>query len=138
MILVPVCVGLLALSAGASPWIAFVYLALAGVSQGLASPMMTALWAEIYGVESLGAIKGTVATFGIFATALGPLLLGGLMKAGVTFGVMVPAAALLGVALTVLGFWTRRLLLKRMTLVKYNPPKRAKTDCVDQPSAPEG
>jgi hypothetical protein len=71
VLLLPACVGLLALSVGTAPWIAFVYLILAGVSQGIASPMMTALWAEVYGVESLGATKGTVATFGIFATALG-------------------------------------------------------------------
>ncbi len=97
VILMPACVGLLALSLGSAPWIAFVYLILAGVSQGIASPMMTALWAEVYGVESLGATKGTVATFGIFATALGPLLLGGLLKAGVTFGVIIPGVAVLGV-----------------------------------------
>ena len=47
-----------------------------------AASLMTALWAEIYGVESLGAIKGIVATFGIFATALGPISLGWLLKVG--------------------------------------------------------
>jgi MFS family permease len=72
-------------------------LILAGVSQGVAGPMMTALWAEVYGVESLGATKGTVSTFGIIATALGPVLLGGLLKAGVSFGVIIPATALFGV-----------------------------------------
>jgi MFS family permease len=97
VILVPVCLGLGALSLGTAPWIAFVYLILAGVSQGVAGPMMTALWAEVYGVESLGATKGTVSTFGILATALGPVLLGGLLKAGVSFAVIIPATALFGV-----------------------------------------
>jgi hypothetical protein len=36
VILVPACVGLLALGLGSAPWIAFVYLILAGVSQGIA------------------------------------------------------------------------------------------------------
>lgn len=98
VILVPVCVGLLALSLGSAPWIAFVYLILAGASQGIASPMMTALWAEVYGVESLGATKSTVSMLGIFATALGPLLLGALLKAGVSFAVIVPGCAVLGMA----------------------------------------
>jgi MFS family permease len=89
-----------------------VYLILAGVSQGIASPMMTALWAEVYGVESLGATKGTVATFGTFATALGPLLLGGLLKAGVTFGVIIAAAALLGAAVSGISLVAREWVRK--------------------------
>jgi MFS family permease len=108
--LLPVCVGLVALSVGATPWIAFVYLALAGVSQGVASPMMTALWAEVYGVESLGATKGVVSTFGIFGTALGPLLLGWLLKAGVLFSIIIPAAAILGAVVVGISFVARSLL----------------------------
>lgn len=110
VILVPACVGLLALSVGSAPWIAFAYLILAGVSQGIASPMMTALWAEVYGVESLGATKGTVATLGIFATALGPLLLGALLKAGVMFSVIIPAAAVSGSVVIGLNFFARTRL----------------------------
>lgn len=72
--------------------------------------MMTALWAEVYGVESLDATKGTVATFGIFATALGPLLLGGLLKAGVMFGVIIPGAAMLGTAVVGLSIFARSRL----------------------------
>ncbi len=110
VILVPVSVGLLALSLGSSPGIAFVYLILAGVSQGLASPMMTALWAEVYGVETLGATKGLVATFGIFGTALGPVILGGLLKAGVTFAVIIPVAAILGAVVIGISFLARATL----------------------------
>lgn len=115
VILLPVSAGLLALSLGSAPGIAFLYLILAGISQGIASPMMTALWAEVYGVESLGTTKGTVATFGIFATALGPLLLGALLKAGVSFGVIVPLCALLGLGVTAISFAARHLLRVRTT-----------------------
>ena len=107
VILVPVCIGLGALSLGSSPWIAFLYLALAGVSQGIASPMMTALWAEVYGVETLGATKSTVSMLGIFGTALGPLLLGSLLKAGVTFNVIIPTAAILGVVVVAVSLSAR-------------------------------
>jgi MFS family permease len=110
VILLPACVGLMALSLGSAPWIAFVYLILAGVSQGIASPMMTALWAEIYGVESLGATKGTVATFGVFATALGPVVLGGLLKADVTFAAIIPATAMLGMLAVGISFLARSRL----------------------------
>lgn len=94
--LMPICAGLLALTLGSAPWIALVYLTLAGVSQGIAGPTMTALWAELFGVESLGATKGTVATVGVFATALGPILVGGLLKLGVPFSLIVPGCAGLG------------------------------------------
>jgi MFS family permease len=94
----------------ASPWGAFAYLALVGMSQGIASPMMTALWSEVYGVESLGATKSTVAMFGIFGTAVGPLLLGWLLKLGVSFSAILPACALLGFAAAVSSFAVRRHL----------------------------
>jgi MFS family permease len=96
VILIPACLGLGVLSLGTAPGTAFVYLALVGGSQGIASPMMTAVWAEVYGVETLGATKSTVAMLGIFGTALGPLLLGGLLKAGVRFDVIIPTCAILG------------------------------------------
>jgi MFS family permease len=110
VILGPVCVGLAILSVGGAPWVAFVYLILAGVSQGIASPLMTALWAEVYGVQSLGAIKGTVTTFGIFATALGPLLLGWLLQAGVSFNAVIPGCAALGVLALLFSFMARGFL----------------------------
>ncbi|MDW7712213.1 MAG: MFS transporter [Deferrisomatales bacterium] len=97
----PLCAGLLALSVGTAPWVALVYLSLAGVTQGIAGPTLTALWAEVYGVESLGAIKGTVATLAVLATALGPMALGALLAAGVPFSAIVPGC--LGLSLSVAG-----------------------------------
>lgn len=94
--LLPVCAGLVALSLGTAPWIALAYLTLAGVSQGIAGPTMTALWAELFGVESLGATKGTAATISVFATAVGPVLVGGLLKLSVPFSIIVPGCAGLG------------------------------------------
>lgn len=109
--LIPLALGLACLTADASPWTAFAYLALTGVSQGLAGPLLTALWAELYGVETLGATKGTVATFGVLATALGPLLLGGALRVGIGFDWMVPAFAALTVLAVVCNLMVRRQLL---------------------------
>lgn len=105
--LVPACVGLIVLTLGSAPWTALVYLSLAGISQGINGPTMTALWAEIYGIESLGSIKGSVATIGVFATALGPVLVGGLLKVGVPFAVIVPGCAVLGLMAVVTGLLVR-------------------------------
>lgn len=111
-ILIPACAGLAALALGTAPWVAFAYLILAGVSQGLASPMMTSLWAEVYGVQSLGATKGTVSTLGIFSTALGPVILGWLLKAGVSFDLIVPICALMGGLVVGISLLARNRLLR--------------------------
>ncbi|MBW6511165.1 MAG: MFS transporter [Desulfuromonadaceae bacterium] len=115
--LVPVCTGLLAMSLGSNPWGALVYLTLAGVSQGINGPTMTALWAEVYGVESLGATKGMVATIGVFATALGPVVVGGLLKVGVPFTVIVPGCTVLGLMAVVTGLLVRCRLGQTATAV---------------------
>jgi MFS family permease len=55
----------------------------------------------------LCATKSTVSMLGIFGTALGPLLLGALLKAGVTFHVIVPACAILGLLAVGVSFLAR-------------------------------
>jgi hypothetical protein len=84
-LLIPAALGLLTLVSFSPPWAAFPDLILVGVSQGMAGAVMTAVWAEVYGVESLGATKGAVATLGVVATALGPLALGILPSTGIDF-----------------------------------------------------
>jgi len=80
--LVPAIAGMAVLLAGGGSWAAYLYLALVGMSQGIAGPVMTATWAEVYGVDRLGSIKGIVTTCAIFGTALGPLILGFALDAG--------------------------------------------------------
>lgn len=110
LILLPVCLGLGVLSAAQSAWVAYFYLAMAGISQGLAAPLVTSLWAEVYGVSALGAIKGVVSTCAIFATALGPLLLGWALGAGVDFGVILPTCALAALFVSALSLAAHRAI----------------------------
>ena len=90
---VPLLLGLGVLALSSAPWVAWWYLVMAGVSTGFNGPMMTALWAEVYGLHALGEVKGTVATFGIFSTAVGPVLLGWLLQSDIGFDVVLPACA---------------------------------------------
>lgn len=103
-LLVPAFLGIGALLVHDASWVAWAYLSLVGVSQGMAGPMMTAVWAEVYGVESLGATKGMVATFGVTATALGPLLLGAALGAGMGFPAILGVCLALCAACTVAAF----------------------------------
>lgn len=61
---------------GSSPWIALIYLCLLAVSVSLMSVCTTALWAELYGHTHFGAIKSMVTTVVVFASAIGPLVIG--------------------------------------------------------------
>lgn len=108
---VPSAIGLILLWLGGSPWMAYLYLALVGINQGVASSLMTATWAEVYGISRLGAIKGTVITFAIIGTAIGPLATGAALQAGVTYNAVVAVAFVLVVMVigtTILGIRTAR------------------------------
>jgi MFS family permease len=80
----PLAAGLLLLAWLDARWIAWLYLSLLGVCSGLLVAPASALWAELYGTESLGAVRSLVTALNVFASALGPVILGGLMDQGLT------------------------------------------------------
>lgn len=82
-----VCLGLLASTDQA--WILWPYMMLLGVSAGFSHTVISALWAELYGVTHLGAIKSLSASISVFATALAPFSLGFMLDLGVGFNQVV-------------------------------------------------
>ncbi len=81
--LLPLAAGLVVVSSFDSAFVVWIYLVLIGGSIGLAHTAVTAMWAELYGVAHIGAIRSMVTAFAVFASALGPVALGGLMDSGV-------------------------------------------------------
>ena len=65
-----------------NPIIAFVFLALVGVSNGFANILGSSTWAEIYGVRYIGSIKALTTALMVFATAFGTALFGFLIDVG--------------------------------------------------------
>ena len=59
------------------------YLALLGLTSGMAFTGFSALWAELYGATHLGAIRSLTSAIGVFASALGPVTLGLFLDADV-------------------------------------------------------
>ena len=58
-------------------YIAYViYMSLFGFNLGLSSPFMGSLWAEIYGVKSIGTAKALLHAVSVFASALSPVIFG--------------------------------------------------------------
>jgi MFS family permease len=62
--------------------IAAAFMALVGATAGSATVLFGALWAEVYGTRHLGAIRGLVVAYMVFATALAPGALGWLLDQG--------------------------------------------------------
>ena len=62
-----------------------IYMSLYGLNMGISTPFMGSLWAEIYGVKSLGTVKALLHAGSVFASALSPLVFGYLIDWG--FGI---------------------------------------------------
>ena len=62
--------------------LAYVFLGLIGVSNGLANILGSSTWAEIYGVNFIGSIKALTTAFMVFSTAFGTAVFGLLIDIG--------------------------------------------------------
>jgi MFS family permease len=92
-VLLPMALGFLVLSAAESIWLTGVGMMLMGATQGANSTVLAAFWAEAYGTRHLGAIKSLATAIMVFGTAVGPLLTGVLIDAGLPFADQMPGIA---------------------------------------------
>lgn len=84
LMLGPLVVGLVILAVFPSPWIVVPYMICCGLTTGITYTAVSALWAELYGVAHLGAIRALAFAVGVFGSALGPVMVGGLLDAGLS------------------------------------------------------
>jgi len=84
IMLLPLALALAALAWGTSPFWVWPYFILAGFSGGFGHTAIAALWPELYGTRHLGAIKSLAASMGVFASALGPVIMGLMMDNGLS------------------------------------------------------
>ena len=82
--LAPLAVGMVIIALGAGPFWVLPYFIFIGINTGIAHTSVSAMWAELYGTDHLGAIKSLAASLGVFASALGPVIMGGLMDIGLS------------------------------------------------------
>lgn len=83
--LVPLSLACFVLGGFDGQWSAFAFMALLGVSYGISTTLMGAVWPEIYGTAHLGAIRSTIVALTVFATAMGPGVTGYLIDLGVSY-----------------------------------------------------
>ena len=103
--MLPLGLGLLALAGSNHPAVALAFLAAAGFSIGARVTVVGALWAEVYGVAHLGAIRSVTTAVSFTTSALSPLIFGWMLDFGVSMesiAVMCLALAALATALLAL------------------------------------
>ena len=85
LFLLPLALSLVVINLSNHPFLVWPYMLLMGVSSGLYFTGLSALWAELYGPRHLGAIKSLTNAIMVFASALGPALVGSLLQWGMAF-----------------------------------------------------
>lgn len=81
--LAPVTLGCLALGLSDAPAVATVFMGLLGATTGLSAVLFGALWAELYGVTHLGAIRAFATSAMVFSTGIAPAVMGFFIDRGV-------------------------------------------------------
>ena len=84
----PMGVGLGLLALGDAPWVAVGFMTGLGVTAGLNPTVVGAMWAEVYGVLHLGAIRAMAQSVMVFGTAASPILMGVLIDRGIRIETM--------------------------------------------------
>lgn len=90
---VPALLSLLFLAGSNALWIVPVYMVLYGISIGMSRVVISALWAEWYGVRHLGAIRALVAAMMVMASAASPVMFGWMIDQGVTMNAILYMSA---------------------------------------------
>ncbi len=122
--LLPLAVGMALLVGFSSPWIAFPYLMLVGVSAGTHSSILSAVWAEMFGSHAIGAVRSMASSLTVFATAASPALMGWLFVRGIGFDAMLAAGIVVALTACVVTLpvtpWTANIA-KRGSWRRWSP-----------------
>ncbi len=101
----PIVLAVAVLALVADRWALPVAFALMGFGFGLARPVMTAVWAEIFGIAMLGSIRSAVAMYVVFISALAPFVFGALLGTGIGVDAILLAFAIAALLCMVPAFY---------------------------------
>lgn len=79
---VPIVLAVGLLGIASAQWALPVAFALIGLGSGFTKPVVTAVWAELFGLAVLGTIRSAVAMYMVLMSALAPFVFGTLLDAG--------------------------------------------------------
>ena len=105
--LVPLLFLLIVLISFEGEFFLIIYMSLHGLTLGIGRPFIGSLWAEIYGVESLGTVKALLHAASVFASALSPLVFGYLIDWGFSITTIVTISILIIIVSTLLPIYNK-------------------------------
>ena len=88
-LLLPIFIGIIFLLLFENFYFLIIYMSLYGLNLGVSSPFTGSLWAELFGLESLGTVKALFHAVVVLASALSPVIFGYIIDWG--FGVVMIA-----------------------------------------------
>jgi len=94
LVLGPLALACLALALSDAPPTAALFMGLLGLTTGSGAVLFGALWAELYGVTHLGAIRAFATSAMVFGTGLAPAVMGFFIDRGITMERIALACAL--------------------------------------------
>jgi MFS family permease len=92
-----------------SPMMVWVYFACFGLIQGGVYPVITPIWAELYGTRHLGGIKAVMHAIMVFASALSPAGIGIMIDAGFGLNAILLVMGTVPVTAGILGYYGCRI-----------------------------
>lgn len=107
----PLFLALFLLYLGNEPLLGMIFMILLGITVGSGGSMKSALWAELYGTESLGTIRSFYTTAMVLSTAMGPPLFGFLLDMGASFDDILLFSAIITIFVLILTVIFSRCLL---------------------------
>ena len=95
------------------PGLPYIYYGLIGMTVGIGTPAVSALWLELYGATHIGAIRALTHACMVFGTALGPAVFGYLLDSGVNWNTLLTGSAIWMILATCLLVSTRLVKIPR-------------------------
>ena len=77
-------------------------MSLYGFNLGITAPFIGSLWAELFGLESLGTVKALFHAIGVLASALSPVIFGYIIDWGFGIGLIAFVSLLIIIVATIL------------------------------------
>jgi MFS family permease len=106
LFLAPMGASLIVLASFDSSITIIVFMCLAGTTSGASTTISGALWAEVYGVSHIGAIKAMATALMVFASACSPAILGWLFDGSIEFSAILYVMAFYIVTASIFArFW---------------------------------
>ncbi|MEM7258360.1 MAG: MFS transporter, partial [Pseudomonadota bacterium] len=106
LLLMPFILAVLAAVTISSDWLPFIYYGLMGMTFGIATPAVSALWVELYGAANIASIRSLAHAIMVFSSALGPVIFGTLLDNNISWNLILVACAIWMTGATILLYIT--------------------------------